>query len=169
MQIGSIDIVINVWKVSEMLLRWMSVVWHKRKPRTWTSEILWPVEMLDQRKSRNVVAYASQEFNKATPEASSCLTNAKKKTTTAGFAIHKILGLAGEVVTTIKGAFNALYPFRDQLTYQSENLAECGVSFYARWSKSIEDSWKWRWFSRWKLLSHMDWTLMLFRRLRFLT
>jgi len=63
------------------------------------------VEMLGHRKSRNVVPYASQVFIKATSEASSCLSNVKKWTTAAKYAIHNILGLAGEHVPNMKGAF----------------------------------------------------------------
>lgn len=54
--------------------------------------VAYGAEMLGHRKSRNVIAFASQVFTKATPEASSCLTIVQKWTTTARYAIHKILG-----------------------------------------------------------------------------
>ena len=68
--------------------------------------------MLGHRKTRSVdvVAYqTSQVFAKTTPEASSGFTNVKKRASMAGYAVHKIFGLAGEMVTDSKGAFRASF------------------------------------------------------------
>ena len=68
--------------------------------------------------TRSVVAHTSQMFAETTPKVSSSLTNVKK---CAGYAIDKILGLAGEMVTDGKGRFEASY-------LSDETYATAGVA-----------------------------------------
>jgi len=67
------------------------------------------VEMLCHRKSRGVVAYASQMFSKSTPETSPSFTNVDMGASAAGYTLHKIFRHAGEMIADGEGAFRASY------------------------------------------------------------
>ena len=67
------------------------------------------VEMLCHRKSRGVVAYASQMLTNATPETSSSFADVEKGASAAGETVHKIFRSAGEMIADGEGAFGAPY------------------------------------------------------------
>ena len=89
----------------------MLVALHNVTPSTWTSEILWPIELecLATGDPRGVVACTSQMFAEATPELSFSFINVKKWASAGGYAIDNILGLTSEMVTDGKGRFRTSY------------------------------------------------------------
>lgn len=67
------------------------------------------VEMLGHRKSRGVVAYASQMLTNATPETSSSFADVEMGASAAGETVHKIFRSAGEMIADGEGTFRAPY------------------------------------------------------------
>ena len=65
--------------------------------------------MLHHRKSRGVVAYASQMLTNSTPETSPSFTNVDMGASAAGYTVHKIFQHAGEMIADGKGASRASY------------------------------------------------------------
>ena len=67
--------------------------------------------MLCHRKSRGVVAYASnsQMFTNSTPKTSPSFTNVNMGASAAGYTVHKIFRHAGEMIADGEGAFRASY------------------------------------------------------------
>ena len=65
--------------------------------------------MLGHRIPRSVVVYTSQVFAKTTPEASSGFTSVKRRASTAGYTVHKMLRLVGKIVKDSRRAFRASY------------------------------------------------------------
>ena len=61
------------------------------------------------RKSRGVVAYASQVLTNLTPKTSPSFTDIDMGTSAAGYTVHKIFQRAGEMIADGEGAFRALY------------------------------------------------------------
>ena len=64
--------------------------------------------MLCHRKSRGVVAYASQMLANSTPEISPSFTDVDMGTSAAGYTVHKIFRHASEMIADDEGAFRAL-------------------------------------------------------------
>ena len=60
--------------------------------------------MLCHRKSRDVVAYASQMLTNPTPETSPSFTNVDIEASAAGYTVHKIFRHAGEMIADGGGA-----------------------------------------------------------------
>ena len=56
------------------------------------------VEMLCHRKSRGVVAYASQVLTNSTPETLPSFADVDMGTSAAGYTVHKIFRCAGEMI-----------------------------------------------------------------------
>ena len=77
--------------------------------------------MLGHRPHRSVVAYTSQMFAETTSEVPSILNSVKKWASAAGYAIDKILGLAGEMVTDGYERLKASH-FSDR-TYETAGVA----------------------------------------------
>jgi len=72
--------------------------------------ILWPiVEMLGHRKSRSVLAYASQMLTKSTSEASPSFTDVEMGASAAGYAVHEIFRHSCKIFSDGKGAFRTWY------------------------------------------------------------
>ena len=67
------------------------------------------VEMLCHKKSRGVVAYASQMLTNATPETSPSFADVEMGTPAAGETVHKIFRRTGEIIADGEGAFRAPY------------------------------------------------------------
>ena len=65
--------------------------------------------MLGHRKSRGVVAYASQMLTNATPETSPSFADVEMGASAAGETVHKIFRSAGEMIADGEGAFRAPY------------------------------------------------------------
>ena len=65
--------------------------------------------MLCHRKSRGVVAYASQMLTDATPETSPSFADVEMGASAAGETVHKIFRSAGEMIADGEGAFRAPY------------------------------------------------------------
>ena len=65
--------------------------------------------MLRHRKSRGVVAYASQMLTNSTPETSPSFTDVDMGASAAGYTVHKIFRHAGEMIADGEGAFRASY------------------------------------------------------------
>ena len=65
--------------------------------------------MLCHRKSRGVVAYASQMLTNATPETSPSFADVEMGASAAGETEHKIFRSAGEMIADGEGASRALY------------------------------------------------------------
>ena len=65
--------------------------------------------MLCHRKSRGVVAYASQMLTNATTETSPSFADVEMGASTAGETVHKIFRSAGEMIADGEGAFRAPY------------------------------------------------------------
>ena len=65
--------------------------------------------MLCHRKSRGVVAYASQVLTNLTPKTSPSFTDIDMGTSAAGCTVHKIFRRAGEMIADGEGAFRASY------------------------------------------------------------
>lgn len=63
--------------------------------------------MLRHRKSRGVVAYASQMLTNSTPETSPSFTDVDMGASAAGYTVHKIFRHAGEMIADGKGTFRA--------------------------------------------------------------
>ena len=61
------------------------------------------------RKTRGVVAYASQMFTNSTPETSPSFTNVDMGASAAGYTVQKIFRHAGEMIADGEGAFRASY------------------------------------------------------------
>ena len=65
--------------------------------------------MLCHRKSRGVVAYASQMLTNSTPETSPSFADEDMGASAAGYKVHKIFRRAGEMIADGEGAFRASY------------------------------------------------------------
>ena len=65
--------------------------------------------MLYHRKSRVVVAYASQMLTNLTPETSPSFPDVDMSVSAAGYTVHKIFRRAGEMIADGEGAFKASY------------------------------------------------------------
>ena len=65
--------------------------------------------MLCHRKSRGVVAYASQMLTNATPENSPSFADVRMRASAAGDSVHKIFRSAGELIADGEGTFRAPY------------------------------------------------------------
>ena len=65
--------------------------------------------MMCHRKSRGVVAYASQMLTNATPETSPTFDDVEMGASTTGETVHKILRSAGEMIADGEGAVRAPY------------------------------------------------------------
>ena len=65
--------------------------------------------MLCHRRSRGVVAYASQMLTNATPETSPSFADVEMGASAAGYTVHKIFRSAGEMIADGEGAFRAPY------------------------------------------------------------
>ena len=65
--------------------------------------------MLCHRKSRGVVAYASQMLSNSTPETSPSFADVDMGASAAGYTVHKIFRRAGEMIADGEGAFRASY------------------------------------------------------------
>ena len=67
------------------------------------------VEMLCHRKSRGVVAYASQMLPNSTPETSPSFTDVGMGVSAARYTVHKIFRHACEMIADGEGSFRASY------------------------------------------------------------
>ena len=65
--------------------------------------------MLCQRRSRGIVAYASQILTNSTPETSPSFADVDMGASAAGYTEHKIFQRAGEMIADGEGAFRASY------------------------------------------------------------
>ena len=65
--------------------------------------------MLCHRKSRGVVAYASQMLTSSTPETSPSFADVDMGASAARYTVHKIFRRAGEMIADGEGAFRASY------------------------------------------------------------
>ena len=65
--------------------------------------------MLCHRKSRRVVAYASQMLTNSTPETSPSFADVDMGASAAGYTVHEVFRRAGEMIADGEGAFRASY------------------------------------------------------------
>ena len=65
--------------------------------------------MFCHRKSRGVVAYASQMLTNSVPETSPGFADEDMGASAAGYTVHKIFRRAGEMIADGEGAFRASY------------------------------------------------------------